>query len=81
MTGRSETEETVDETPSTRTANDQLADTIAEALLAAELVPAAHAAQLRERLAAGTAREGDWTAWIEAALDGAASEEPHGRAD
>lgn len=71
----------MDETPSTRTANDQLADTITGALLAADLVPAAVAAQLREKLAAGAARESDWTAWIEAGLDGAAGEEPHGRAD
>jgi hypothetical protein len=46
------------------TPDEHLAARIADALQAAGLIPAAKLPELREKVAAGTAREADWRAWL-----------------
>lgn len=58
-------------------ANEALAARIVDALQQAGLVSAELAGELRQKLAAGTAREADWRAWIRIAPP-APPEDPFG---
>lgn len=49
---------------SNASADTRLAADIADALAEAGLVPRSDVAQVRAKLAAGTAREADWGAWL-----------------
>ena len=51
------------------TPTERLAATITEALLAGELIPAARAADLRGKLAAGGMKEADWRLFIELGIN------------
>jgi hypothetical protein len=53
--------------PDRRTANDQLAEIVVAALVAAGLVSSSRTEDLKRKLASGTAKPEDWSHWIESA--------------
>ncbi|MBI3653359.1 MAG: hypothetical protein HY231_20200 [Acidobacteria bacterium] len=57
--------------------NEKLAALIVEKLLEQKLIPQKRAAEIKHRLAEGTAKAEDWRNWIELALPQAAQESDH----
>ena len=62
--------------PDSRTANEQLAEIVATALVEAGLVSSSRIEDLKRKLASGTASQEDWSHWI--AEGGRQRKEPDG---
>jgi len=63
-------------TPASRTANEQLAEIVAAALVEAGLISRSRIEEIKRKLASGTASQEDWSHWI--AEDGRQRKEPGG---
>ena len=65
-------------TPDPRTANERLAEIVADALISAGLIQSPRLEDLKRKLAAGAAKAEDWSHWIENAQRGARRKERGG---